>query len=311
MIFEFKDVITQIDFPKVSDKKNIAAYISSSDFEKFHTVFNLNKTAYEKLNHDDKHFRSGTECCNDYYYGTLTMIEPDINNSFENKLAFYIRKNLVLIIEKSDFSHTICEKFYESAERFQDCEFSPERFFSAFIDSLISSDNRGLEVIELEINNIEDRIIRENEYKNFYEELLKYKRKLLKLRNYYEQIIDIGESLMKNENIIFNEENLFYFRNFIRKSERLCSDVNILRENVVQLREIHQTSLDMKLNLTMKLFTVITAVFSPLTLIAGWYGMNFRYMPELNWRYGYPFVISMSAVTVIVCIYIFKKKKLI
>ena len=116
---------------------------------------------------------------------------------------------------------------------------------------------------------------------------------------------------MKNENIIFNEDNLFYFRNFIRKSERLCSDVNILRENVVQLREIHQTSLDMKLNLTMKLFTVITAVFSPLTLIAGWYGMNFRYMPELNWRYGYPFVISMSAVTVIVCIYIFKKKKLI
>ena len=47
----------------------------------------------------------------------------------------------------------------------------------------------------------------------------------------------------------------------------------------------------------------------PLTLIAGWYGMNFRYMPELNWRYSYPVVIAVSIVIVIACLYWFRRKK--
>ncbi len=311
MIFEFSDTVREIDFTQVTPSNNVTAFISAAEFENVYSAFNLDKTAYGKFNCDDRYFRSKTENCDGYCYGTMIVIEPDINNTVENRLAFYIRKNLVLIIDISDYDHTVQKSFLEAVNRFNPEEFNPERFIFAFIDSLISSDNKGLEAIELEINRIEDRIIRENEYKNFYEELLRYKRKLLKLRNYYEQLIDIGEALCENENKLFDENNLSYFRSFIRKSERLCDDVNLLRDSILQLRETHQTSLDMKLNNTMKLFTVITAVFSPLTLIAGWYGMNFRYMPELSWKYGYLFVIILSILTVSLCIYIFKKKKLI
>lgn len=311
MIFEFTDTVREIDFTEVTPSNNVTAFISAAEFENVYSAFNLDKTAYEKFNCDDRHFRSKTENCDSYCYGTMIVIEPDINNTVESRLAFYIRKNLVLIIDISDSDHTVQKRFLEAVNRLNPEEFNPERFIFAFIDSLISSDNKGLEAIELEINRIEDRIIRENEYKNFYEELLRYKRKLLKLRNYYEQLIDIGEALCENENKLFDENNLSYFRSFIRKSERLCDDVNLLRDSILQLRETHQTSLDMKLNNTMKLFTVITAVFSPLTLIAGWYGMNFRFMPELSWKYGYLYVIILSVLTVSLCIYIFKKKKLI
>ena len=58
----------------------------------------------------------------------------------------------------------------------------------------------------------------------------------------------------------------------------------------------------------MKILTVVTTVFMPLTLIAGWYGMNFTAMPELNWKYGYAAVIILSAATVSLCIYLCKKK---
>ena len=67
--------------------------------------------------------------------------------------------------------------------------------------------------------------------------------------------------------------------------------------------------LDLKLNETMKLFTVLTAVFLPLTVIVGWYGMNFRNMPELTWKYGYFSVIVLSALVVGVLVAVFKRKK--
>ena len=59
----------------------------------------------------------------------------------------------------------------------------------------------------------------------------------------------------------------------------------------------------------MALLTVITSIFMPLTLIAGWYGMNFKYMPELEYKASYPIIIVLSVVIVIVCLIFFKKKK--
>ena len=84
-----------------------------------------------------------------------------------------------------------------------------------------------------------------------------------------------------------------------------------MRESIVQLREAYDASIDISLNNVMKLFTVVTTIFLPLSLIAGWYGMNFTGMGELTWEFGYPFVIALSVVCVIVCLIIFKKKKLL
>ena len=59
----------------------------------------------------------------------------------------------------------------------------------------------------------------------------------------------------------------------------------------------------------MRILTVVTTIFLPLTLIAGWYGMNFTYMPELRWKYGYPLVIAISLAIICLSIWICKKKK--
>ena len=81
------------------------------------------------------------------------------------------------------------------------------------------------------------------------------------------------------------------------------------REYVMQLRDLMQSQLDVRQNRIMTLLTVVTSIFLPLTLIAGWYGMNFRYMPELEWRYGYPLVIVISVAIVAFCLLWFKRKK--
>ena len=59
----------------------------------------------------------------------------------------------------------------------------------------------------------------------------------------------------------------------------------------------------------MKVLTIVTMIFLPLTLIVGWFGMNFEYMPELSWKYSYPTVMVFCVFVVILCLWIFKKKK--
>lgn len=308
MIFEFTKGFKETDINNISDQ-NTVAFLSASEFEEYHSRLGISEGAYQKYNQKSKNFRSETEVCQNYTFGTIRVIEPDIDNKSDSLLAFYLKKNLIIFIETNVRNSKIYESFIQSVNRFSDKQYFPEKFISVFIDTFIRNDGMKLESIEFEINSIEDSIINEAQYKNFNEKMLSYKRKLLRLRNYYEQFIDIGEILTENENGIFN--NTVYFRNFIRKAERLCEDINLLRESLAQLRETYQSHLDQKLNNTMKLFTVITAFFSPLTLIAGWYGMNFKYMPELSWRYGYAFVIALSIASVFGCLVIFKRKKMI
>ena len=85
--------------------------------------------------------------------------------------------------------------------------------------------------------------------------------------------------------------------------------VQDLRESVAHLREAYQSQLSIRQNDLMKVFTVVTAVFLPLTLLTGWYGMNFASMPELHWRYGYPAVIVLGIAIVGGLLYWFKRKK--
>ena len=138
-----------------------------------------------------------------------------------------------------------------------------------------------------------------------------YNKKLMSLRNYYEQLVSIGERLYENENGIFDEDKTYYFKTISDRADRLCAEINLFRENLVRLREAYQARLDLKMNNTMKLLTVITVIFLPLTLITGWYGMNFINMPELTSPYGYPAVIGVSVAVAVICIVIFKKKKLL
>ena len=96
---------------------------------------------------------------------------------------------------------------------------------------------------------------------------------------------------------------------FTERVIRLQDMVNSQRDYTAQLRDLLQAQLEVKQNTIMTVLTVITTIFLPLTLIAGWYGMNFLHMPELEWVYGYPVIILISVLIVAGCLYWFRKKK--
>lgn len=77
----------------------------------------------------------------------------------------------------------------------------------------------------------------------------------------------------------------------------------------MQVQEVYQSEIGIRQNDVMKMLTIVTTIFLPLSLIAGWYGMNFSHMPELSWKYSYPAVIGISAAVVVISLIIFKKKR--
>ena len=129
------------------------------------------------------------------------------------------------------------------------------------------------------------------------------------LRIHYEQLMDLGQELEENENNFFKTENLRYFRLFLNRMARLHDTSTSLREYTMQLRDQYKAHLDIKQNRIMTVLTVVTTIFMPLTLIVGWYGMNFKYMPELESRWGYPIIIAVSLLVAAGSLLFFKKKK--
>lgn len=92
-------------------------------------------------------------------------------------------------------------------------------------------------------------------------------------------------------------------------AKRLKDDALDLREYVMQLREIYNADVSNKQNRTMQILTVVTTVFAPLTLLTGWYGMNFKHIPELEPPISYPILIMVVIGIVIFEVYMIKKKK--
>ena len=183
-----------------------------------------------------------------------------------------------------------------------------ERFLYDFLEQIVDSDLSIMERYEEELIQIEDEVLSSQEQ----EELVRVneiRSDIRELLVHYEQIIDMTQELEENENGFFREENLRFFHLFMNLMNRRYDYASSIRDHTMQVRDLYNSQLEDHQNRTMTLLTVITTIFMPLTLLAGWYGMNFRYMPELEWRYSYPVVIVVSVVIVVFCLILFKKKK--
>ena len=222
-----------------------------------------------------------------------------------HRFAFALDEKGIIFIENGEFAAKAVEKIaWRKRWRLP----SLERFLYDFLELLIERDLGLLVEIEQELGDIEDVIIG-GELEKYPDRLNELRRGLMEMRIHYEQMIDFGQELEENENGFFKEENLRYFRLFTDRVARLLDLVTSLRDYTVQLRELFSTQLDIRMNRIMTVLTIITAIFMPLTLIAGWYGMNFVYMPELQWKYSYYIVFAVSLSILIGGIVWARKKK--
>ena len=242
-------------------------------------------------------------------FGSLTgsFRIPDRNDLTEKdyRFAFALDEKGVVFIDDTGVATRMIGEIARSKKY---TEPGLERFMYDFLEQIISRDLPIMERYETELDDIEDEILRDGEDENMVivNDILSNVREL---RIHYEQLIDMTQELLENENGFFNEDRLRFLQLFMNRLSRLHTNAASLREHTMQVRDLYRAHLEEKQNGIMTILTVVTTIFMPLTLIVGWYGMNFRYMPELENPWSYPVLIVVSVLIIVGSLIFFKKKK--
>ena len=181
-------------------------------------------------------------------------------------------------------------------------------FFCELLEWLTMKDLHHLQRLEDEMDQMEERVL-SGELDQFNSHMNTLRKEIIRWLRYYTQLDDMVCEFQENENALFNDSELRLLHVVEKRIGRLNSEAQALREYSIQLRELFQAEIDIRQNKIMKILTIVTTVFLPLSLVVGWYGMNFVNMPELTWKYGYPAIIIISALIVALCLWIMKKKK--
>ena len=182
------------------------------------------------------------------------------------------------------------------------------RFLYDFLDDIVKGDLRMLEKYEQELEKIEAEI--DGDKNNTSTSRTNAIRSdIRRLLTHYDQLIDLAQELEENENGFFDQDVLRYFRLFLSRLDRLYNTAASIRDYTMQVGDLYKAHLELRQNHIMTILTVVTTIFMPLTLITGWYGMNFRYMPELETEWGYPLVFGTCILIITGSLIFFKKKK--
>lgn len=258
------------------------------------------------LRYIDEQITDSFECFKDYDILAFDWYDVQSDRTDDSKMLLYWdREDLLIFCETAEAeaaANRILTMMTEEEET------TNERLFYYFFTLLLKGDMDFLDQLEEDIVRNEDLILSGGKAA-YLKHITAWRQELLRLKRYYEQLNFIFDQMMVNDNKLFSEDGVRRLMTLRNRTDRYLNAVTGLQEMVTQLREAYQSQLSIEQNDLMKIFTVVTAIFLPLTLIVGWYGMNFTGMPELRWKYGYPLVILVSIVIVVLLVRKFKKKK--
>ena len=236
--------------------------------------------------------------------GTFALPDRKDMSAEYRKFAFALDEKGIVFIDPEDNVSKIIRRIIQTKKwRLP----SLERFIYDFLEQIIHEDLSILESYEKELDRIDEDI--EKDRAADIERLNDIRGYLRDFKTHYDHLIDLSQEFEENENNFFKSNNLRFFKLFTSRVTRLYEMANSLLDYTLQIRDTYMARLDVRQNRIMTVLTVVTTIFMPLTLLAGWYGMNFKYMPELNSVYGYPVVIIISILIVIFSLLFFKRKK--
>ena len=237
--------------------------------------------------------------------GTFALPPKQDPSGEKTIFGYYLAQECLIFIDDCGYVEKILGELqgYELTD-----ESSPALVLFDFLEYLIKDDVLFLQEYEEKLTQLEEELLNGN-MEEFDQKILAARKDLSALSAYYEQLSDLGEIFQQYAAEKGNEKEQMLFGLYSEKSGRLYDTVQMLKEYSMQLREMHQTQIDVRQNEIMKFLTIVTTIFMPLTLIAGWYGMNFINMPELSSPYGYGIICIICMLIIGVEIWFFVVKK--
>ncbi|MCX6226176.1 MAG: magnesium/cobalt transporter CorA [Bacteroidia bacterium] len=220
------------------------------------------------------------------------VLQPDVIVSFAEK--------------KSDLFHPVYTRLEVAGSKIR--THGPDFTFYSLLDLMVDEYLEICEELELQIEDIELSM----EGKSSFDPTQTL-HQIRKFQIYFRhQVMPLREGLIKlikEPDHLISPDDLPYYQDIFDHINQIMSQLDQIRDNLASIRELYLTQLNMGMNKVIQLLTVVSTIFIPVTFIAGIYGMNFKNMPELSWKYGYFILLGFMAVIGFGSYFFFRRKR--
>jgi magnesium transporter len=178
----------------------------------------------------------------------------------------------------------------------------------ALVDAVVDYYFHVLEEIGERVERLEDEVV-SNPAVRILRNIHDVKRELIALRRSIWPMREVVNAMIRDESPLISKDAKIFLRDLYDHTVHVIDSVETMRDIITGTLDVYLSSVSNRLNQVMKVLTVMSSIFIPLTFIVGVYGMNFQYMPELTWRWGYPAVWLFMIALTSVLLTLFKRKK--
>jgi magnesium transporter len=276
--------------------------------QKIGNLFDLHPLVLEDIVHTDQ--RPKLEDFEDYIFVISKMLtyEEEKNEIVMEQVSLVLGENYIISFQEreGDVFNLVRERIRRGRGRLR--KMGCDYLAYALLDAVVDHYFVVLEKLGERIESLEEELTNAPTPETL--RIIHYlKRELILLRKLVWPLREVLSGLEREGSQLIQERTTVYLKDLYDHTIQVVDTTETFRDMVSGMLDIYLSSVSNKMNQVMKLLTIIATIFIPLTFIVGIYGMNFEYMPELAWPWGYPFVwVVMLAISLLMVLY-FKRKK--
>ena len=247
----------------------------------------------------------------DYIFVVVKMLYNDSQNEFVNEhLSIVAGDGFVLTFQEADGDvfDGVRERINNTKGRMRTS--GSDYLMYALIDAVVDNYFIIIESLSDKIEMIEDLLFTQTvEDEDMTQEIQDLKREVLRIRKAIYPLREVINRLENSEHHLIDEKTHSYLRDLQDHITQISENIEIYREMIWGLMDMYMTTISNKMNEVMKVLTIMASIFIPLTFMAGIYGMNFEYIPELQLQYGYFYLWGAMLIVFFLMIWYFRRKK--
>ncbi len=270
-------------------------------------VFNIHPLVLEDILNTDQ--RTKLEDYGDYLYLVLRNFNGQGDGTLTSEqISLILGRNFVLAFreKESGLFQPVQERLAGNKGRIR--KSGADYLLHALVDNIVDNYFLVLEKLEERIESMENDLVKRTT-PSMLQAIHDLRRELILLRKSLWPLREAISSLARSDSPLISESAGIYFRDLLDHALVIIDSLETFRDILAGLLDTYLSSVSNKLNKIMQVLTIIATIFMPLTFLAGIYGMNFKFMPELEWRWGYFGVLGIMLAIALTMIYYFKKKK--
>jgi len=257
------------------------------------------------------HQRPKFEEYDDHLYIVLKCLLSETEKflvSYEQVSLLVLRNFVFLFKEKTDdLFLPVIQRINNSKSRFRGL--GADYLTYAILDTIVDQNFVLIDSLDEAITTLEDSLISSEPTQGTLNTIQKLRREIVSIRRHVSPVRELMTAMLHSESELIDRKTHIYIKDVSDHAIRVIESVELYRDILTGLLDIYLSSVSNKMNEVMKVLTVFASIFIPLTFLAGIYGMNFEYMPELKWKWAYPMLWAVFIMVPAGLLIYFKRKK--